>query len=112
MTDNEKITMVQAFFEDAPSTAVCTAALLKGRYAVMQQRYGLVGFTDDTPFPVQFEMEQCELAARWISRQGGYGEIAHNENGINRTYASEDDSDILKRIPPYAKVVGNESPVS
>ena len=56
--------------------------------------------------PAQFEMEQCELAVRYFARRGAYGEVAHNENGINRAWASEDDLDIMKRIPPLAKVVG------
>lgn len=109
MTDNEKITLVQAFFDDAPSTALCTVALKKAHYAVMQQRFSLVGWTEETEFPAQFDMEQVELAARFISRMGGLGEVSHNENGINRTWASEDDTDILKRIPPFIKVVANES---
>ena len=106
MTDNEKIEMIQAHFADEIPSTLLAVALVKGRYAVMQQRFGLVGWDEDTDFPVQFDMEQVELAARWISRQGGYGEIAHNENGINRTYGSEDDIDILKKIPPLAKVGG------
>lgn len=105
MTDNEKQVMLQAFFEDELPSSLKTAALMKGRHAVMQQRYALVGWTEDTEFPAQFDMEQVELAARWISRQGGYGEVSHNENGINRTWGSEDDTDILKKIPPLAKVV-------
>ena len=105
MTDNEKRQMVQAHFEGELPEYLVNAALVKGRAAVMQQRYGLVGWTEETAFPTQFEMEQCELAARWISRQGGYGEVTHKENGIDRTWASEDDTDILKKIPPLAKVM-------
>ena len=105
MTEQEKITFVQAFFDNAPSVSDCTVALLVSKQRVMQQRYALVGFDDATPFPTQFEIEQCELAVRYIARKGGYGQVTHSENGISRTWASEDDLDILKRIPPIAKVV-------
>lgn len=107
MTDNEKIAFVQAFFDaPTPTSGECTVALTVAEHRIMQQRYGLAGFSDTTPFPSQYELEQCELAVRYISRKGGYGEVAHNENGVSRTWANEDDLDILKRIPPLAKVVG------
>ena len=109
MTDSEKIAFVQAFFDTAPSVADCTVALLVSKNRVMQQRYGLAGFSDTTPFPTQFEIEQCELAVRYISRKGGYGQVTHSENGISRTWASEDDLDILKRIPPIAKIVARSA---
>lgn len=106
MTDNQKIAFVQAFFDDPPTDKECQVALQVAEHRVMVQRYGLTGFTDATAFPSQFEMEQCELAVRYFARRGAYGEVTHNENGINRAWASEDDLDILKRIPPLAKVVG------
>lgn len=107
MTEQEKITFVQAFFDaPTPTSGECTVALTVAKHRVMQQRYGLVGFSEAAPFPTQYELEQCELAVRYISRKGGYGEVAHKENGVDRSWASEDDLDILKRIPPLAKVVG------
>ena len=105
MTDQEKITFVQAFFDTAPSVSDCTIALLVSKQRIMRQRYGLTGMSESTPFPSQYEIEQCELAVRYIARKGGYGQVTHSENGISRTWASEDDLDILKRIPPLAKVV-------
>lgn len=60
--------------------------------------------TTKTTIPARYEMTQCELASRLFLRRGGEGEKAHNENGINRTYGSVDDEDILSRLTPYAKV--------
>lgn len=42
-----------------------------------------------------------------IARRGGEGEIAHNENGINRSYGTVNDEDILNRITPFVKVGAN-----
>ena len=44
------------------------------------------------------------LAKRKELREGAEGEIAHNENGVNRTYGSVNDEDILSQIVPFAKV--------
>lgn len=59
-----------------------------------------------TEIPAQYEQTQCELAARKYFRKDGEGEISHNENGVNRTYGSVNDEDILARIVPFAAVVG------
>jgi hypothetical protein len=48
--------------------------------------------------PEKYEMLQCELATRYLQRRGGEGEITHNENGINRTYGSVNDSDLLQEV--------------
>lgn len=53
--------------------------------------------------PSNYDMLQVELASRYYARAGAEGEIAHHENGINRTYKSVDDEDILARLTPYCK---------
>ena len=110
MTENDKIKRVQVLLQgDARATDDIVAAYLAmARDAVMNTRFPY-GYDEDTEFPIQFEPVQCELAARYFARAGALGEITHNENGINRSWASEDDSDLLKRIPPLAKVVSNAS---
>lgn len=55
--------------------------------------------------PSKYDMLQCELASRLFLRRGGEGELNHEENGVNRTYDSVDDEDILKRLVPYAVVI-------
>ena len=40
-------------------------------------------------------------------------EINHEENGVNRQYASVDDEDILRRLTPFVKlgVIADADPV-
>ena len=54
----------------------------------------------------RYDMIQCELGSRYFLRRGGQGEINHEENGVNRQWASVDDIDILNRLTPFAKVGG------
>lgn len=60
---------------------------------------------DGAELPERYHLMQCELAARMILRRGSEGETAHNENGINRTYGSVNDEDIMSRLTPYAEVL-------
>ena len=57
--------------------------------------------------PLEYELMQCELAARYLIRRGMEAEISHSENGISRSFASVNDEDILCRVVPFAKVGGN-----
>jgi hypothetical protein len=108
MTDAEKITMVKALVEsDAEATDEVVAVYLNLACSAMIERL----FPYDTEkgaedLPERYDTIQCELAARYFLRRGGQGELSHEENGINRSYASVDDDDILKRLTPYAKVGG------
>ena len=54
--------------------------------------------------PAVYDELQCELAARLFLRRGGQGELSHSENGVNRTYGSVDDRDLLNKVIPVAKV--------
>ena len=53
--------------------------------------------------PPIYDMTQVELAARLYARAGAEGEISHNENGINRSYKTVDDEDILSRLVPFCR---------
>ena len=55
--------------------------------------------------PSIYDMTQVELATRLYARAGAEGEISHNENGVNRSYKTVDDEDILSRLVPYCKVL-------
>lgn len=60
---------------------------------------------EDVDVPRQYRMLQCEIAAYLLNKRGGEGEIAHRENGINRTYAVADvPKDMLSQIVPYVGV--------
>ena len=108
MTDAEKITMVKALVEsDAEATDEVVAVYLQLACSAMIERlfpYDPEKSAED--LPERYDTIQCELAARYFLRRGGQGELSHEENGINRSFASVDDDDILKRLTPYAKVGG------
>ena len=105
MTDAEKISNVQTLVEhdEAATDALVTVYLNQAQAAMLHRRY---------PFgiPTEYDLSayddiQCELASRYFLRRGGQGEISHSENGVNRTYQSVNDEDLLRVIPQIAKVM-------
>ena len=111
MTDAEKISTVQTLLDNdaAATSALVTVYLSKASAAIMRRLYPFGVPSTVTEVPEIYEMLQCELAVRYFDRRGGEGEKAHNENGINRTYGSVNDEDLLMEITPYAMVATGES---
>ncbi len=104
MTINEKIATVKTLVNDSTLTdSFVTTYLTKAEYAIRNRMYPF-----DLPkengqeitfvVPAKYEMLQCELACRYILRRGGEGELSHNENGINRSYGSVNDDDLLMEV--------------
>ena len=108
MTDTEKKTMVRALCESDPEATddVVAVYLALALNAMLERLYPYDSMKDSLDLPERYDTIQCELAARYFLRRGGQGEINHEENGVNRQYASVDDEDILKRLTPFAKVGG------
>ena len=108
MTDAEKITMVQVLVEnDADATVEIVPVYLSlALNAMLERLYPFDADKTSEDLPVRYDTLQCELAARYFLRRGGQGEINHEENGVNRTYASVDDEDILRKLTPFAKLGG------
>lgn len=96
-----KIEIVQSL-ADGITVEQAVAFLAKAENAIMRRAYP---FGTNKSMPTQYDYLQCELAARYFYRLGSEGEIAHNENGINRTYDSPNDEDLLKDVVPHIKVV-------
>jgi len=108
MTESEKVTLVTALVDnDIEATPTLIGVYLSvAKDAILKRRYPF-GYECECCFcPPEYEMLQCQLAARYFLRRGGEGEITHSENGINRTYGSVNDSDLLSEIVPYAKIGG------
>lgn len=108
MTDAQKIAMVQTLVQnDGDATDAIVGVYLQLACNKMLERlfpYDTTKTVSD--IPERYETIQCELAARLYLRRGGEGETSHEENGVNRTYGSVDDEDILSRLTPFAKVGG------
>ena len=108
MTNAEKIAMVKTFVENDPIATddVVSVYLNLAHSAMVERLYPYDSSKNADDVPVRYDSIQCELAARYFLRRGTQGEINHEENGINRQYATCDDSDILNRLTPFAKVGG------
>lgn len=107
MTDSEKIIRVQKLLNNDPRAdqATVTIYLEAAKDTLLETVYpfGVPAGVDGVPS--YHEGDQCELAARYFSRQGGMGETVHLENGIHRHWDTPDDADILRRVIPYGKVL-------
>ena len=107
MTTDEKILNVQALVEhdEEATDAVVSVYLSQAESVILGLLYRTFeDIPDGATVPKKYEYDQCELASRYFLRKGSQGETVHNENGVNRTYGSVDDQDILRRIMPYARV--------
>lgn len=106
MTEAQKIEYTQALLErdpDATETLV-KVLLTKAQDAILQRRFPF-GWPENAAVEGKYEGLQCELAARYFFRRGAEGEVVHNENGINRTYGSPNDEDLLMNVTPKAKLI-------
>ena len=108
MTGSEKTTMVRTLCENDPEAtdAIIAVYLTLALNTMLERLYPYDSTKDSGDVPVRYDTIQCELAARYFLRRGGQGEISHEENGVNRSYASVDDEDVLKRLTTFAKVGG------
>ncbi len=107
MTDQEMISTVQSLIGADEAARISEDAISVYLQLAAQKMLMRIYPFDSTQtlIPYEYLMTQCELASRLILRRGAEGETHHNENGINRSYGSVDDEDILSRLTPYAKVM-------
>lgn len=108
MTDAQKKALVKTLVgNDAAATDDLVAVYLSdAEEAIMRRLYRVYGdIPEAVSMPLMYERLQCKLAARYFLRRGGEGELVHNENGVNRTYKTTDDDELLKEVIPYAKVM-------
>lgn len=105
MTIAEKINIVQTLVGgDTSATDDLIAVYLDdAKEAILNRRYPF-GVPEMTDVPTAYERAQCKLAARYFLRRGAEGEKAHNEDGVNRSYGSVNDEDILMEVVQIAKV--------
>ena len=108
MTENEKIAMVRALVDNDPTASddLIKVYLRLANSTRLERLYPFDADKEESDLPERYETIQCELASRLFLRRGGEGETNHEENGVNRTYATVDDEDLLSRLTPFAKVGG------
>lgn len=108
MTDAQRIARVKSYFDantEGLTDEVASAYLADAKDALLNTLYPFEAhYPADAEVPGRYEGLWCELAARYFSRKGGLGEQVHLENGIHRHWTSSDDSDLLRRVVPYAIV--------
>lgn len=106
MTTEEKVIRVQTLIgaDETATSALVGVYLDEAKSAILNRRYPFgipYGVTD---VPSEYESLQCRLAQRYFLRRGAEGEQIHNEDGVNRRYASVNDEDLLCEVIQIAKV--------
>lgn len=107
MTNEQKIARVKALLgnDDEATTELVEIYLDEAKSSIMHRLYPfkiptmtVEGEIVEMDMPSRYDILQCKLAVRYFLRRGAEGEKNHNENGINRTYGSVNDEDLLCEV--------------
>lgn len=105
MTDSEKLTMLKALLG---STSLADDVLLVylqiAGDEVLRRCYPHAADTQNYTVPDRYETIQVRLARNEVFRRGADGQTSMTDNGVTRTYESDDV--LLNRIVPYVHVLG------
>lgn len=106
ISDSDKIERVKSLVGNDPTatTEVVSVLLDQAADTILAVMYPLSDDYEMFSVPGKYCSIQCDLAARYFARMGANGEVTHNENGINRSWGSPDDADLLRKVTPRAKV--------
>ena len=103
MTDNEKVTLLQAMTGETDAAVLSAYLTLAGK-KVCAKAYPFA--TEAMTVPEQYEHVQLQVAVYMLNKRGGEGEVTHNENGISRSYEDGDvPPSLLREITPLASVL-------
>ena len=107
MTDNEKIAILsQRVGNTSATTVLLHSYLFDAQEIILNKIYEVVDRPVDVIVPTKYESLQIRIAEYLYLRRGSEGETAHNEGGINRSYASSTvPHEMLKEIIPEVGVV-------
>lgn len=110
MTDAEKLTLA-CRLADITDEAGKDGSLVRDAYlplakeVVLSARNPFAEDLADYLWETRYDRLQCEIAADLFFRRGVEGQTVHNENGVNRTWASAGVSKhLMQRIVPRGKV--------
>lgn len=103
MTDAEKLLLLKNMIEvsDGDTDAVLSVYLSLAAQEILNVAYPFTTDFTGVDFPSKYDYLQVEAAAYIFNKRGAYGQTAHNENGVNRTYeAGHLPKSILQQITP------------
>ena len=106
VTDNEKATTLLGLLspESVPVETLIPYIQIAG--AVVLSRRHPFGYLEGAKVPSRYENIQIQIALDLYNRRGAEGQIAHTENGISRTWATDHvSSSLLKLITPVCESV-------
>lgn len=106
MNKQDKLTRLSALITpDTASDDLLLYLLEQAEGIVLNKRYPF-GVPDGAVVPVQYEHIQIRVALELFSKMGAEGQIAHKENGVDRTYEAADVSpSLLRGILPLVGTV-------
>lgn len=108
MTDAEKLTLLKTMIEvgDGDTDEVLSVYLSLAAQEILNIAYPFVTDFSEVDFPSKYDYLQVQAAAYLWNKRGAFGETAHNENGINRTYeAAHLPKSIIQQITPECGVI-------
>ena len=104
MTDAEKIALVKTMTGETDEDVISTYLAVAGNKVC---RLAYPFDADVTTVPERYAYNQVEITVFLLNKRGAEGETAHGENGITRTYGTDDiPAGLLRNIIPCAAVVG------
>lgn len=104
MTQLEKLKSRIPEITDTSKDALLNGLLDDAKSAILSRRYPFDNTVTD--LPVQFNSLQVRLAVVYYNKMGAEGQSGHSENGINRSYESDDT--LLKDVVPYVGLPATE----
>ena len=109
MTDIEKLALCRVMVEQPTTADGWTDDVLNAYLAIAGQKIINRAYPYDdsvTEVPARYGYLQCEIATYLLNKRGAEGEVAHSENGINRTYENADVPDsMLRDVIPTCGVI-------
>lgn len=114
LADGDKLTLACALIglDQDSADDMSDVELVESAYLPLAKHYILVTrhpFSEDADsekWEARYDHLQCEIAAAMFSRRGSEGETRHDENGVDRKWATDSTvpKSLAQRIVPLAKV--------
>lgn len=109
MSDESKLNMVKTLLDisadDTNSDELISTYLIMAEREIVSWRYSYTDL-DVVTVPDEYEMTQVMAVVAGFSQGGAENQLAHNENGIYRTFKYEDMIAYIRaHVIPYCKVM-------